>query len=127
MKFKLPKSLAKCADLLYETRAARLELQKQVDELKKNEAELKDHLINSLPKSDASGVSGKVANAKITKKTIPQVEDWEAVQKYIKRTNAFDLLQRRLSAPAVTERWDAGKTVPGVTKFIAVDVSCTKV
>lgn len=125
--FKPPKSLAKCADMLYETRQARLALGKQVEELQKKETLLKDHLIEHLPKGDASGISGKVARVSILLKAKPTVEDWDSFYAYVKKTGAFELLQRRLSETAVKERWDDDKVVPGVGKFNYVDVSLGKV
>ena len=38
----------------------------------------------------------------------------------------MDLLNRALNAAAVQERWDAGKSVPGVGTFNAVTVSVNK-
>lgn len=127
LKFKIPKTLGACADLLYTTRKDRLELQKQVDDLKKQEGELKEHIIQNLPKSSATGVSGKVANAKVTKTDKPTVEDWDKIYKYIKKNNAFELMQRRLNTKSVEERWEDGKKIPGVGKMTVVDVSSTKV
>ena len=125
--FKLPKSLAVCADMLYETRAKRLAVQKEVDALQAVESALREHLIANLPKSEATGVSGKVANAKIITDKLPRVTDWEAVHAYIKKTGAFELMQKRLSNEAVQERWDAGKKIPGVEEYQVVKVSLTKV
>lgn len=125
--FKLPKTLAACADALYETRAKRLEVQKIVDELQARESILREHLIDNLPKSDATGVSGKLARATVTVKELPRVEDWDKLWAHIKKTGAFELLQKRLSNAAVEERWEHSKQVPGVGKFNAVSISLNKV
>jgi hypothetical protein len=129
-KFVIPKKLAKVADLLYTTRQRRLEIQKQVDILAKQETALRNHLIDNLPKSEASGVSGEVANAKVEKKTVWQIGDWGKFQKYIQKTGEFDLLGRSVSQPALQERYEAAKNkmkIPGVVPFEAIKVSCTKV
>ena len=81
--FKIPKNLGACADQLFKTRQKRLELQKAVDELAAEESALKEHLINTLPLSEASGVSGKLARVTINVKEIAQVKDWEAFYKYV--------------------------------------------
>lgn len=126
-KFKVPKSLATCADMLYQTREQRLTLQTTLDELKKQESELRKHLINHLPKSDASGIAGKLARATVKMKEVPQARDWSKVWKYIKKNDRFDLLQKRLSDAAVLEMWDNGKEIPGVEHFNAVTISLNKV
>lgn len=124
--FKLPKTLAQCADLLYETKAARLAQQKVVDELQAKESLLREHLIANLPKSEASGVAGKVARVTIGTDTIPRVDDWDLLWKHVKKTGQFELLQKRVSNVAVEERWEHGKEVPGVGHFKVVKVSLNK-
>jgi hypothetical protein len=124
--FKIPPKLGAVADLLYRTREARLRLSKECDALKERETALSEHLIRELPKSDASGVSGRVARATAVTKVVPTTEDWDALYRYVKRTGAFELLQKRLTAKAVEERWEAGKEVPGVGRFRTVVVSLSK-
>jgi hypothetical protein len=125
--FKPPKTLAACADELYKTRDLRIAAQKATDELQAKETALKEHLINNLPKSDASGVAGKLARVTVVTKLIPRVNDWDKLYKFIKKTGAFDLLQRRLIDTAIKERWDNGKEVPGVESFNVVSISMNKV
>ncbi|UOF79435.1 D/-alanyl-D/-alanine carboxypeptidase [Caudoviricetes sp.] len=125
--FKFPKTLGACADRVYELRQKRLEAQKVVDALQEEETALREHIINTLPKSEATGAAGKVARVTVVTKQIPQVKDWQAFYAYVKKNNAWDLMQRRLAAAAVTERWEAGKTVAGVEAFTAVTLSVNKV
>lgn len=125
--FKLPKQPAACADMLYELREQRLVLQKQVDLLAVKEAAIRDYFVETLPKSQASGIAGRFAVVRIDTKTIPQVEDWNKFYAYVKKNNRFDLMQRRLADGAVKEMWENEKPVPGVGKFIAKTVSCTKI
>lgn len=125
--FKIPKSLAAAADQYYETRQARLALERQVAALQGQERLLKDHLINNLPKDDATGVQGQVCRVSVVVKAEPAVEDWDAFYKYISRTKSWELLQRRVSAPAVRERWEHNKKIPGVGVFNNVTLSVNKV
>jgi hypothetical protein len=123
----IPKKLGSVADLLYMSRQDRLEEMQTVKEMTAFETRLKDYLIDNLPKSDASGVAGKVARATITTKKVPTVEDWDAFYAYIKKTNAFDLLNRALNTAAAIERIDNGETIPGLGSFTVVQVSCVKI
>ena len=127
--FKLPKTLAACADRLYALRQARLDVERKAEEMKAEERALKEHLIDTLPKSEANGVEGKVARVRITIKDVPTLEDAAALKRYIKKYGAADLLEVKesLSTKAVRERWKDGKAIPGVGVFHAIDVSCTKV
>jgi hypothetical protein len=124
--YQVPKTLGACADALYVTRQQRLIEQKDITAFEAIEKALKEHLIATLPKSDQTGAQGKLARVTVVTKKIPIVEDWWALYKYIKKTNQFDLLNRALNGAAVQERWDSGKTVPGVGSFNAVSVSVNK-
>lgn len=124
--FKLPKSIAQLADLLYTTRQDRLALAKQVEEMQKLETAIKDYIIDNLSK-DSTGVAGKVARVSIVPKVRPVVEDWDKFYAHIKKTGNFELMQRRVSDPAIKERWEDNKEVPGVTHYPYKDISLTKV
>jgi hypothetical protein len=125
--YKFPKMIGACADKVYELREKRKAMQKLVDEVEEEEKALKEHIINILPKSEASGASGKLANVKVVTKEVPQVKDWDAFYKYIKKTGEFDLMGRTISRTSIEERLDAGKKVPGIEMFQAVTLSITKV
>lgn len=125
-KIKLPLTDAGKADLRYTLNKQRLALQKQVEQLQALETQLNDWFIENLPKSEASGIAGKVARIQLQRKVVPQVEDWEKVYGYIQKHGAFELLQRRINNAAVAERWDNKEQVPGVGNFTVITVSCTK-
>lgn len=127
VKYKFPKALGACADKLFELRNKRLAMQKEVDAVAAEETALKNHIIENLPKSEASGVAGKLARVTVVTKQIPQVKDWDAFYKYVKKTGSFDLMQKRLTDAAIKERWEAGKEIPGVEHFNVVSVSINKV
>ena len=126
-KYRFPKAIGACADLLYKLREDRKAAQKKVDEMEAEEKALKEYIINTLPKSEAGGVAGKIARVAIVTKTIPQVSDWDAFWKQFKKGRDEDLLQRRLNNAAVEARWEEGKQVNGVDRFNVVTVSINKV
>lgn len=125
---KIPKRPGACADKLYETLQKRLDLQKQVDALAKEESALKQHLIDTLPKSDANGVQGKLCRVTVVVKEQPQVVDQEAFRKYLNRTKRWDLAYNLRPSPSgIREMWEDGKKIAGVEKFNAVTISMNKV
>lgn len=125
-KLVIPKKLGECADLLYRLRKERLALQKEVEEYEKHESALREHIIQTLPKSEASGVAGRVARVSVTTQLVPQLKDFAALFAYVKKTGSLELLQRRINNRAVQERWEAKKQVPGVEAFRATMVSLNK-
>ena len=123
---KMPKSLAGVADALYTTKQRRLAAQKEIAPLGEFEKALKEYLINNLPKSQAEGISGRTANARIVRKEIPIIEDEKKVLAFAKKPGNEDLIKISINMEAVELRWNEGKTVPGVGKHTVVTVSSTK-
>ena len=123
----IPKTLAGIVDLFYKVRAERLAEDRYVNDIKEFENELKRELINQIPKSEATGVAGKVARATIVKKDVESVRDWDAFYAYMQKNKAWDLLQRRVNSSALKARRDAKKPVPGTEVVAIVDVSITKI
>lgn len=123
---KIPKTIGACADELFEIKTLRLQLQRVVDALSTDETTLKNHIINTLPKTD-TGAAGKLARVSVETKTVPQVANWDKLYAYIKKTGSFDLLHKRLSDKAVTERWESKRIVPGVEEFQLTTVSLNKI
>lgn len=127
-KYRFPRTMGKCADKLYDLRQKRLTMQKEVDAVAAEEKALKAHIIDNLPKSQASGIAGKTARVTVVTKEEPQIKDHDAFRKYLNRTKRFDLAYKmRPAAPAIREMWEDGKEIPGIEKFNVVTVSLNKV
>ena len=126
-RFTIPKQLGACADRLFDLKAKKAALNKELELLDEERSAIQNHLIETLPKSQAGGIAGKLARVTIEPKVIPQVKDYDLFYAFIKKSGRFDLLQRRLSDKAVEELWDDGKKVPGVEPFTTVVVRLNKV
>ena len=126
---KIPKSLAIAADMYYSTKEKRLTMQREVDAIKAEEELLKNHLIDSIPKSDATGIAGKLCRVSVTTKVIGQAADWDAIYAYCAKNRAkggFALLNKALNQKTIQEIWESGKEVPGVQEFTTVNLSVNK-
>lgn len=126
----MPKSLGRCADLYHDVRELRLLMEKECEAIKSRETEIQEHIINNLPKGD-TGASGMRYRAQVKTEDKPQVSDekggWPAVWAFIKKTDRFDLLQKRLGEKAIQDMWDDGQEVPGVAVVHVPKLSITKV
>lgn len=127
VEFKKAKTPAQRADLYYAVDNARLARAKEAEAIKKFVSKLEKWFIQELPETDATGVAGKIARVQVKPKERPTVEDWGKFYSHIKKKGEFELLNRAVNAKAVKERWENGKTVPGVGKFKYKAVSVTKV
>lgn len=87
---------------------------------------VEEHFIQTLEVGEATGVQGHKSRVQVTDSVIPVVSDWPAFYAHIKKTGAFELLNRAPNKVSIVERWDSRKEVPGIGKFHAKKVSCTK-
>jgi len=89
-----------------------------------------ERFVQTLKVGESSGVQGMRSRVQVTEAAIPVVETasdgWKKLYAHIKKTGEFDLLGKALSKPAVQERWDQKRQVPGIGRFFAKKVSCTK-
>ena len=113
-------------DSLYATRQQRLDITKQVDALKSMEVELRGQILGILESTGLAKASGQMATCGITTKVEPIVTDWDAVHSWIRINNRFDLLQKRISAPAWRDLQADDTLVPGTEPTVVTDLSLTK-
>ena len=114
-------------DGLYALRAKRLETQKLVDEMKVEEQKMRGLIMMELDEMGLAKASGATATCGITMSIQPEIEDWEAVHKWIRDNDRFDLLQKRLSVVAWRDLIsEAGVLVPGTLVTEVRDISLTK-
>ena len=121
-----PEELALKVDAFKEHREQRLALQREVDNLKETEQRLKEELVQMFQDSGIQGLTGKLAMITLVSKTVPVVQDWDALYAHIETTGHFDLLERRLGKKAVQARWDEDHEVPGVNTETFYDLSIRK-
>jgi len=122
----MSKELGTMIDGLYDLRAQRLAIEKQVEELKASETAMKEAILGTLKESGLEGAKGEVATASIQYKIKANVTDWNAVYDYIREQDMFALLQKRLTTTLWAALQEDGITVPGTEPIPVVDLSLTK-
>lgn len=122
--------LGELIDELYALRAQRLEtareFEKQIEEMKKDETDLRSKIIKALRAQKLDKGSGADCTATITTGILPRVTDWDKVYEWVAKTKAFEIFERRISKSAFKERYEAGDPIPGVDAFEYEDLSLTK-
>jgi len=114
-------------DTLHALREKKAKAERAVDEVKKLIDETEQVVMTALKDAGLESARGKKLQATLSHREYPQLEDYEKLVAHIKKTGAFELLQRRLSSTAVRERWEQKKTVPGVGVFRAVELALSAV
>lgn len=124
----VPKSIGRCADLYAQVRDLRRAMDKEVEAVKARETELREHIINSLSKSDDTGAAGLLYRAQIVEKDVVKVSDWQKFHAWIAKNDRFDMIQKRISEKAA-EDWveQNKKLMPGTELIHVPDVSITKI
>jgi len=113
-------------DSLYTLRNARLDLEKQVKEMKEQESSMRGEIIGLLQDETLEGAKGKMATAALTYSNQPQAVDWDAIYHYIAETGRFALLHRRISAALWQDIVNNEGEIPGIESIAIVDLSLTK-
>lgn len=113
------KALSLAADEYAAVRKQRLAADKVAAELKAKESALQGILIEQMRLQEITAIGGQTVKVSIPVEPdyTPAVEDWSKFYAYIKKNNAWELLERRPGRLACRERWEAGVTIPGVSKF----------
>ena len=104
--------------------ALKAEYDKQVKEVELKMNKFEAYL---LQQADAQGVTSfktKNGTAFVTTVDMANVADWDAVLKFIKDNNAWDMLEKRVSKTAVRQYIEATKAIPsGVNWATRLDVN----
>lgn len=102
-------------DLFYEYRAARRELEKQVEAAKKREDAANADLLKMMQANGTTETQGKLGPVRLETEAKPSITSWPELCAFIHKRKAFELLQKRLTVAAVRERYEVGEDIPGVT------------
>lgn len=113
-------------DELYALRSMRLELEDRAEVIRKEERELRNTILEALDEAHLSKASGNLATCGIKNTVDPMVVDWDKVFLYVKETDRFDLLHKRISVLAWRELLESGAQVPGTDVIHNRDISLTK-
>lgn len=106
----------------------RKKLSGQLKALEEQISALDTELIESLQNSQEEQVkiTGGVG-IKLVSSTVPTVKDWDAFYAWIKKNNAFWMLERRPSVTGYRDTLAAGKAVPGVESFTKIKLGLISV
>lgn len=97
--------------------AVEAEIKERVDKIKADMAKLEAYM---QAKMDADGLTSfktEYGTAFLTTTDFANVDDWDAVLRFIREEEAYDMLEKRVSKTAVRGYIDANKAVPPGIKY----------
>lgn len=124
-RYVFPKSLGACVDRLQELDLKKDKIRALLKEAEEEYTALENYLIDTIPKSELQGATGRIASVKLDPKTVANAKDWDKIYSYIKKTSAWDLLYKRLNNKACNDRWEAKRVLPGIEPFRVVKLKLT--
>lgn len=121
----MAESIGSMIDNLDKIRDKKRGLDEQVKDLEAQYRELTEKILDRMASENMPKASGRRATVSRSETIVGQLEDWEALTKYIGRTKNFQLFERRISAAAFRELFEKKGEVPGVKPFTKVTLKHT--
>lgn len=121
----MAESIGSMIDNLDKIRDKKRGLDEQVKNLEAQYRELTEKILDRMASENMPKASGRRATVSRSETIVGQLEDWEALTKYISRTKNFQLFERRISAAAFRELFEKKGEVPGVKPFTKVTLKHT--
>lgn len=119
--------IKKYMKLRSEKEAAEAEIKERIDNIKAAMTKLEAWLKAKLDADGLTSFKTDHGTAFLTTTDFANVEDWDAVLRFIREQEAFDMLEKRISKAAVRGYIEAHKEVPpGVKYGTKLDINIRK-
>lgn len=116
------------ADSLYSKNEEISQANAKVKELENEKREIENTLLLAMQDAGTDIVRGSTATVSISENVRPQIQDFDAFEKFVLRRKALHLFERRIASTAYREMKDllGGKPVPGLSEFTQVRLNVRK-
>lgn len=117
------------ADSLYAKNEEISQANARVKELEAEKRDIENTLLLAMQDAGTNIVRGSAATVSISENIRPQIQDFDALEKFVLRRKALYLFERRIAATAYRELKDSlgGKPIPGLSEFTQVRLNVRKV
>ena len=109
-------TLSKLSTKLFAAKAKKTEFNRQIVELNVRIRDYEQRIWQLMDAEEPSLLkfATSAGTIYVSHQVVPKVVDWNAFYRYIRKTEAFHMLERRPSRAAFRELHEAHKNVPGV-------------
>lgn len=112
-----PATLGGMIDALAALREKKRKLDAEVKETEKQYEAAQEEVLALLEEQGTDKATGKAATASISVSVVGNIDDRDALDAFMKKTGNFQLLQNRISLPAMRELLAKKGAIPGVSVF----------
>lgn len=122
-------NLGALADELYAKNAEIAQANAVVKNLENEKREIENRLLGSMQEAGTDIVRGNSATVSISEVVRPQIDDFNALEKFVLRQKALYLFERRIASTAYRELKESlgGKPIPGLSEFTQARLNVRKV
>lgn len=119
-------NMGQLIDRLFELRAKKKDHADSMRVLQKEIDQLNGDLMTRMDGESTIKACGTLASATLRAEEFPNIEDWDAVYRYMIENDACYILEKRMSAAAYRELMAMGTAIPGTTSFEKRTISLRK-
>ena len=112
-------------DAMFDLREKKRELDEQVKAVGAEIEVYTQALLESMKTQGLTSGRGDKASASITSTVCANIQDWDALTAFVKKTGNFQLFQRRVSDPAFRELLAKKGVVPGLDEYNNIRLNLT--
>jgi len=112
-------------DAMFDLREKKRALEEQVKEVEQELAVYTESLLESMTAQGLTSGRGDKATASITSTVCANIQDWDVLTAFVKKTGNFQLFQRRVSDPAFRELLAKKGVVPGLAEYNNIRLNLT--
>lgn len=106
---------------------AEIDIQQEALNVKKREyEEIKDEILLKMKAEETTVLQAHGITIRLNTSLVPQIKDWDSLEKFILRHKRLDLFQRRISVTTYRELIEERKEVPGIEPFEKFSLSVTR-
>jgi hypothetical protein len=111
---------------MYTLRESYRALDKQSKDIKAEYKELERLVIQRLDEAGVAYAGNELASATVSEEKMPNIDDWDAVCRYIADTNSWYLIKREILAGQFREATLGGEEIPGLLGYTKRKVALRK-
>jgi hypothetical protein len=120
-------TIGQLIDQLWNLKQEKAELAKQDKVLAEQVTELEEKIYVLCDSQDTTRGAGSKASFSLGTTTTFNIDDFDALAKYVKRTGYFHLFQRRITVDAARELFESKGNVPGLSPFTKRKITVTTI
>lgn len=124
---KKPLTVGQAIDLLWSLEQEKKATNEEVKRIEGLIEEAKEKVYEVMDAQDLKQSKGAKASASLGSTTTYNIEDFDALAKFVKKTGYFHLFQRRVSVDAARELFESKGGVPGLAPFTKRKINLTTV